>query len=80
MAPLYVMNMPVWVAKSATPNEDIRHISWLIRDVLEADGETTRAPRVAPEFCIEEVDTIADGLVIRLADGSASEVAIRRIE
>jgi hypothetical protein len=80
MAPLYVMNMPVWVAKSATPNEDIRHISWLIRDVLEADGETTRAQRVAPEFCIEEVDTIADGLVIRLADGSASEAAIRRIE
>jgi hypothetical protein len=68
------------VDKSATPNEDIRHVAWLVRDVLEADGETTRAQRVAPEFCIETVDTIAKGLVIRLADGNAYEVAIRRID
>jgi hypothetical protein len=65
-------------------NDDIKHIAWLIRDILEADGATTKAQvengDVAPEFCMETVDTIADGLVIRLADGSAYEVAIRRIE
>ncbi len=70
--------------QSETPNEDIKHITWLLRDILEADSETARLQvsqgEVAPEYWIEEVDTVAEGLVIRLGDGDLYEVMIARID
>ncbi len=70
--------------RSETPNENIKHITWLIRDMLEADLETTKVQvsqgKVAPEYWIEEVDTVAEGLVVRLGDGSRFALMIARIE
>ena len=67
-----------------TLNEDIKHIAWLMRDMLEADGETTKVQveqgNVDPEYWIEDVCTWAKGLVIRLGDGALYEVLIARIK
>ena len=57
------------VYQSGTPNDDIQHVAWLIRDILGFDGGVSKTQRVAPEFCIETVDNIAEGLMIRLANG-----------
>ncbi len=70
--------------RSETPNENIKHIAWLMRDILEADSETAKLQvsqgKVAPEYWLEEVDTVAEGLVIRLGDGALYELMLARID
>ena len=70
--------------QTETPSDDIKHIAWLMRDMLETDGETTKVQveqgDIDPEYWVEEVSTWAEGLVIRLGDGDLYEVIIARIE
>ncbi len=69
--------------RSETPSDDIKHVVWLIRDILEADGETTKPQveqgDVEPAYWVESLDTVAEGLVIRLGNGEMYEVMIARI-
>ena len=69
--------------RSETPSDDIKHVTWLIRDILEADSETAQLQvsqgQVKPAYCIKEVDTVAEGLVIRLGDGDLYEVMIAKM-
>ncbi len=70
--------------QTETPSDDIKHIAWLMRDMLEADGETTKVQveqgNVDPEYWIEDVGTWAEGLIIRLGDDALYELTITRIE
>ncbi len=70
--------------RSETLNEDIKHIAWLLRDILEADGETTKLQvsqgEVASGYLIEKVDTWAEGLVIHLGNGEKYELVITRVD
>ncbi len=67
-----------------TLNEDIKHIAWLMRDMLETDGETTKVQveqgDIDPEYWVEEVGTLCDGLVVHLGNGEMYELMIARID
>ena len=70
--------------RSETPNENIKHIAWLMRDILEADGEMTKVQveqgDIDSEYWIEDVCTWADGLVIRLGNAEMYELMLARID